>query len=189
MHNIEYRTYAENVNRDWVQKELDHYVAVADYQEDCTGLGKAIRWLDGIAICGDRQMAETVIEQNDRGWYDCLAVKYLEPVRSFNDKKLEQLQQKRRDALDAYHKKDAVWVRGLKAEYVGCRKCGSKMKREYIRTNRCPLCGSDLRPESTLKAVEVAKTKADKAVGACEAYVNTKAKKEVKWLVKIEYHT
>lgn len=189
MHNIEYRSYMENINRDWVQRELDHYVAVADYQEGCTGLGRAIRWLDSLPVYPDYDSAEKAIQSHDKGWYDCLAVRYYEPERSYHSDKLEQLQQKYRDLLDIYHAKNNVWANGLKAEYVSCRKCGSKLKREYIHTNACPLCHADLRPESTLKAVEAAKQRYEKARNACDEYLAKHAKKNVKWLVKIEYHT
>lgn len=189
MHNIEHRSYMENINRDWVQRELDHYVAVADYQEGCTGLGRTIRWLDSLPVYPDYAAAEKAIDANDKGWYDCLAVRYYEPERSYHSDKLEQLQKKYRDLLDAYHEKNSVWAKELKAEYVSCRKCGSKLKREYIRTNACPLCRADLRSESTLKAVEAAKQRYEKARKTCDEYLAKHAKKNVKWLVKIEYHT
>ena len=168
MHNIEYFTYDENVNREWVQKELDHYVACEDHVEGCTGLGRNIRWLDNTAVYGDYGLAEQGIKANDRGWYDCLAVKFMEPVKGFTTEKLEQLKAKARDAGDAYRKKNDVLANCLKAEYIGCKACGSKLKREYIHTNYCPLCRSDLRPMSTLKAVEAAKAKWDKANGTVE---------------------
>lgn len=189
MHNVEFFTYKENIKRDWVQKELDHYAAVADYQEGCKSLGMAIRWLDSFPVYKDYEEAEKMIKQYDRGWYDCLAVRYYEPDMFFNNKKLEEFQSKYRAALDAYHAKDVVWTQGIKAEYVGCRNCGSKLKRELVHTNRCPLCHADLRPDSTLKAVKASKERADKAQKLCDEYINQNAKKHVMWLVKIEYHT
>ena len=75
MHNIEYYTYSENVNRDYVQKELDHHAAVEDWAEGCTGLGKNIRWIEKGGICTDYDSAQRFIETNDHGWYDQLAVR------------------------------------------------------------------------------------------------------------------
>lgn len=189
MHNVEYFTYDENIKRDWVQRELDHYVSCETHREGGHGLGQSIRWLENLPVQGDRGLAEKAIEQNDRGWYDQLAVKFLEPVLGFTDKKVEELRAKERTALDAYHAKDSVWAKGLKAEYVSCKTCGSKLRRQYIQTNYCPLCRKDLRPESTLKAVEAAKSRWHKAQEATKAYIDQHAKKNVKWLVKIEYHT
>ena len=188
MHNIEYFTYDENVKRDWVQKELDHYAAMEDWQEGCSGLGRPIRWLESVGICADYDEAEKCIQDHDRKWYDQLAVRYYEPARGFTNKKLEELRMKERAALDAYHAKDCVWAKGLKAKYIGCKKCGSRIKREYIRTNRCPVCNADLRPETTLNAVKAAELRWKKAQAAANTYLHDHAKKTVKWLVKIEYH-
>lgn len=189
MHNIEYFTYEENIKRDWVQKELDHYVSCETYKEGGNGLGKNIRWLESVGICKDYDEAESCIRDHDRKWYDQLAVRYYEPARGFSDKKLEELRAKERAALDSYHEKDSVWAKGLKAEYIGCKKCGSRIRKQYIRTNHCPVCTSDLRPETTLKAVKAAENRWKKAQAVVNSYICDHAKKTVKWLVKIEYHT
>lgn len=189
MHNVEYYTYNENVDKNNVQKELDAYVAYMDHQEGCSGLGGPIRWLSTEPISANYDLAVKAIERNDQGWYDCLAVKYLEPERGFNDKKLESLKAKSVALYDAYQKKNSVWAAGLKAEYVGCKNCGSKIKREYIRSNNCPVCRAELRPTTTLNAVNAALERYKKARAACDEYANKHAKKMCKWLVKIEYHT
>ena len=67
---------------------------------------------------------------------------------------------------------------------------------KYIYSNRCPLCGAELRPETELKRIEALKAKYDKAFARCvaeqekyEALVR-KANKPVKmWYTKTEYHT
>lgn len=189
MHNIEYYEYDENIKRDWVQAKLDDYVAHEDWQEGCTGLGKPIRWLEHVGICADREEAESVIEDHDRKWYDQLAVRFYQPQRTFKDAKMQEYERKTIAAFDAYRAEDDVWAHGIKAEFVGCKKCGSKLKRLYIKTNRCPVCGTDLRPESTLKAVQSAKSRWIKAQAAENKYRSDHAKKTVRWLVKIEYHT
>lgn len=189
MHNVEYFTYDENIKRDWVQRELDHYVSCETYQEGGHGLGQNIRWLESLGVCENYDEAEQCIKDHDRKWYDQLAVRYYEPAKGFSDKKLEELKAKTSSLLDNYHAKDCVWANGLKSEYTRCKKCGSKIKREYIKTNRCPVCSADLRPETTLKAVQAAKERWEKAWKAVDEYINKHAKKTVKWLVKIEYHT
>ena len=82
-----------------------------------------------------------------------------------------------------------VWAKGLKAEFVGCRHCGSKMRRTLIKSNKCPVCYEDLRPESSIKALGNALHKYKKAQAARNSYECDHSEKEVKWLVKIEYHT
>lgn len=188
MHNIEYYTFQENVKRDYVQKKLDARVRLETVQEGGHGI-EPIRWLDKEPICKDYDSAQELIAKRDRKWYDQLAVRYYEPERGFNDKKLEELHRKTAVALTAYREKDCVWAKGLKAEFVGCKKCGSKIKREYINTNRCPVCHAELRPETTLNAVKAAETKWKKAQAAENSYRLDHSKKSVMWMVKIEYHT
>ena len=72
---------------------------------------------------------------------------------------------------------------------MGCKSCGSKLSRVHIKTNRCPVCGADLRPQTMQKAVEAARAKWNRAQDAYNAYVKAHSKSKVMWLVKIEYHT
>lgn len=88
----------------------------------------------------------------------------------------------------AFHFKDA------KAEYIGCRHCGSKIARKHLRNNNCPVCGADLRPESTLKAIASAYDSYNKANNRLQEEIKKEnAKKrdkaEIRWLVKVEYHS
>lgn len=189
MHNIEHYTYPENVHRDYVQRELNYYVQNETRGEGGHGLDKDIRWLEKLPVCKDYDQAVRTIEINDKGWYDQLAVRYYDHSSKFNNKKLEWLKEREKDALAAYREKDGIWAKNLKAEFVGCRTCGSRLKREYIQSNCCPLCKHDLRPDSTIKAVESALNRYKKAEAARNSYVCDHAPKTVKWLVKIEYHT
>ena len=44
-------------------------------------------------------------------------------------------------------------VSEFKASYVSCPKCGSKINKDYISYDRCPLCKTDLRSETTKKTI------------------------------------
>lgn len=189
MHNIEHYTYNENVKRDWVQKELDHYVANETRGEGGHGLGQNIRWLDSVQVCEDYEAAETKIQSLDRGWYDQLAVRYYEctPAPS---KPLTILREKVKAASDEYYARNGkIWAKTVTAEFVGCKKCGSRLSRVFLKTNRCPVCGNDLRPETMKKSIATAKAKWEKAQAAEREYIKRHGKKKVMWLVKIEYHT
>lgn len=188
-HNIEYYTYEENIKRDWVQQKLDHYVAQADWQEGCSGLPRPIRWLDTVFVYEDQEAAEKAIEGLDRGDYDQLAVRYYEYQK--NDTKARQaLCEKIKITRANYDDKQmTIWAAGLKAEFVSCRKCGSKLKREYIKQNHCPVCHADLRPESTLATIAKAKERWAGSMKALADYDKAHGKRKVMWLVKIEYHT
>lgn len=189
-HNIEYYSYPEKVDRKKVQRQLDAHVAAADYQEGSSGLPKNIEWMDHFAICKNREEAEELIKRYDNGWYDQRAARYYEPEPVFNNKTFASLKEKSTKMFDAYMDKDRViWAKEQKAEYVSCRHCGSKLKRDLIRVNRCPVCGKDLRPESTLKAIEAAKKRYTESLSAVTKYQEDHSPKSIKWLVKIEYHT
>lgn len=73
-HNILMRDYENSVSRQKVQKAMDNYAAMEDWQEGCTGVNP-IRWIES-PVLTNREEAEKYIKAHDRGWYDCLAVRY-----------------------------------------------------------------------------------------------------------------
>jgi hypothetical protein len=73
-HNIKYITYPSSVSQRAVSKKLDAFVAVEDAEEGAVGLPNPIRWID--YTCKNYVEAVEYIKSHDRGWYDCLAVKY-----------------------------------------------------------------------------------------------------------------
>ena len=188
MHNIEYYSYSRNVDKRKVQKELDEYVAHEDWQEGCCGLLRPIRWL-GDKVYLSRQEAEEQIGKLDRGDYDQIAVLYEYHHNPRNDKEKE-LRDKQAECYKEYGKRNAVlYAETVKSAFIGCKKCGSKLARGFIKANSCPVCRAELRPDHMLKSVEVAKNRWVKAQNDLNDYIMRKGKKEVMWLVKIEYHT
>ena len=188
MHNVEYRTYPEDVNKQKVQNDLDHYVSMEDWQEGCGGLYHHIRWL-GDKVYANRDEAESIIEQLDRGDYDNLAVKYYAAV-PFTDAKLKELEKKVRESGEEYAQREKVlYAQTVTAGFISCKSCGSKLNRTKLCTNRCPVCKVDLRPDHMLKSVAVAKNRWEKAQENLKAYRDKKSKKKVCWLLKFEYHT
>ena len=83
-----------------------------------------------------------------------------------------------------------------KAAFIGCPHCASKLNAEHLkqrRRNACPVCGKDMRPQTTLNTLENKKTKiADmrKKVATMEReWKKASLKKgEVRWIVKVECH-
>lgn len=188
-HNIEYRSYDENIHRDFVKRELDHYVSQVDWEEGCSGLYNGIRWLDNVPVRSDYEAAEQYLMDNDRGDYDNLAVRYYEYKRK-NTKQAMALAEKSKAAAAEYRKRDdAVWAETLTSAFVSCKACGSRLSRLHLRGNFCPVCRADLRPETTIKAIERAKEKLEKAQKAEKEYAKQHSDKRVRWLVKFEYHT
>lgn len=195
-HNIRYYDYPEKVNKNKVQSDLDNFVAHEDWQEGCSGLYHKIRWLDPICDC--EEDAESYIEKHDRGDYDSLAVRY--HAASASNSKLDKLQEEYRMACKAYQAslQSDNYPATRKSEYIGCPECGSKLNREILaksrKPNNCPVCNSDLRPVS-IREREVsrfAKAKANKEKAERllreEKKKLAKSSKNIRWMVKIEYH-
>lgn len=192
-HNIEMRSYPENVDRKKVQAFWDDYASHEDWQEGCSGLGASIRWCESAGILSDYDAAEAYINAHDSGWYDQLAVRYYEP----EDVKYTQKVKELRARCNELHQKwcavqSELYAGTVTAEYITCRGCGSKLKRTLLRSNRCPVCNADMRPQYKVDAEQsahdrwkAALSKLSEEEKKCEA----KSKKKVCWLVKIEYHT
>lgn len=192
-HNIKYATYPENCNKAKVQKEWDNYVAHEDRQEGASGLGSSIRWIDH--VCSDSEEAKEYIKERDSGWYDQLAVKFLDYPELIKTQKLLKLEQRAstlRKKLFVEERK--VHAKELKSAYVSCKGCGSRLSTEHIVSNFCPLCRTDLRSPSVLNSIEKLRKQANTAEEAAKAEYRRCCEKQkrgarVCWLVKIEYHT
>lgn len=187
-HNVEHFTYTQNVDKKRVQAELDGYVMHADYYEGCRGLYNDIRWLDK-KIYANSSEAYAAIEALDRGSYDCLAVQFY-AAKPFTDAKRQQLEAKEKEAAKELLKREqTLYPKTLTSALLGCKSCGSRLSVKHLKSNRCPVCDNDLRPDYILKSIEAAKNKAIAATQNLTEYIEKKSKKDVYWLVKIEYHT
>lgn len=187
-HNIDQRSYPENVDRAQVKAELDHFVSMEDWQEGCSGLYRPIRWIETV-ICDDYEKAVEYIANADRGDYDNVAVRYYNFLPYF-DAKSNELQDKKDKAYKKYRDaENVVYPKTVKAAYITCKVCGSKLSRVKLTGNYCPFCKNNLCPDSHKEKVKAAKDRFIKASENLRKYVRSKAKKEVLWLVKFEYHT
>lgn len=186
MHNIEHYDYREDVDKKVVQAELNEYVSHRTWQEGGDGIDP-IRWNN--YVCKNYKEAEKWIEQNDKGWYDQLAVKYYSPIDT-KTAKLDELDKKIREAYKVFDERNGVcYPKTRTSEFIGCGKCKSRMASKYLSGNFCPVCHTDLRPETMIKSIEAARTKWENAQKNRAEYVDKHSKKEIRWLVKIEYHT
>lgn len=186
-HNICHRIYPEKVNKKNVQEEWDEYVRMEDWQEGASGLVNPIRWID--KIYATEEEAHKAIEEMDRGWYDQLAVKFYNPI-TFSNKKTEELHTVTSDAYKEYTKRNTeLYANTITSALITCKGCNSKLAREYLKSNHCPVCRAELRPEHMLKRIAAAERKYQTALKNEKEYTLKHAKKEICWLVKIEYHT
>lgn len=203
-HNIQYFTYSKDVNKKQVNADIDNYVAHEDYQEGCSGLYSPIRWID--KILDTYEDAEEYINSHDKGDYDSLAVMYYEYPKFKETKTYEVLKERAERLKKRYLElRDRIHYADVKSKFITCRFCESKISTDVLsnkvksyafwgKRNDCPVCGRDLRPESALDIIEKARQNAEKAEKDLKAERRKIEKKlirqaEIKWLVKIEYHT
>lgn len=194
MHQINYDTYKENVDKNKVQKELDNRARYAS-GEGATGLGANIRWLSSAPVQKDRDTAEKYLSDHDKGWYDQLAVRFYEyDAADLRSKKIDDAVEKRR--LCMQEKKEflnAVIEDRKKKAYISCKECGSKIATAYVSLNICPVCKGILLTDTQARKIAAYDSKSKKYAAIVEEEENKLKEKQrkkaiVKWLVKTEYH-
>lgn len=184
-HQINYYTYALDCKKQDIIDELNEE---CEYSSDSrSGLPNPIRWLD--VTLDDYDDAVKYIEAHQRQWYDQVAVKYKQYPRQSTSKAAIVLTDRIKKQKDALTKIVAEsHVSNRTSEFIGCEKCGSKLKRTLLPGDCCPLCRTDLRSKTNLDRIANAKAKLDELNQKMEEQVKKDCKPVVKWLVKIEYH-
>ena len=188
-HNIRYEDYKLDVDKKKVQASWDEYVQHEDWQEGASGLPMPIRWVDSIFESYDD--ARKYIEREDeRTWYNCMAVKYKEYKRNPNSKAILDLDKRIKDQYDNIEKiKKEASIKNRTSKYIGCPACGSSLSSEHLHGEKCPLCGNDLRSPTNLNRIANANRKYNDLLTKRAEQIKKDNKPEIRWLVKIEYHT
>ena len=44
-------------------------------------------------------------------------------------------------------------INTFKSKLIGCPNCGSKINKEYIKRDKCPICNNDLRSKTTIETI------------------------------------
>ncbi len=136
-------------------------------------------------IFADIESAEKYILQLS-GFYGGYAVQFYEQstVTAEMKKIADRIKQnqERKNKYEAEHS-----VKKFKADFVGCKACGSKLNKQKLRGETCPLCYTDLRSPTTLKQLEQFNHK-EKMYKEQYRQAKPKDKKKTCWLVKYEYH-
>lgn len=186
MHNIIHWTYPETTSISKIENEVVNYV---HSHGDRYGTEK-IEILSTKPF-DNREQAETYILEMDKNFYGGYAVKFYDYSKTKNTKKIDELNakldetfKKRDEYISTHHVKD------FKASFIGCAKCGSKLSRQHLICDKCPVCHNDLRAESTLERISsFAKRIKEYQEKITQETQKQKDKAEIKWLVKFEYHS
>lgn len=193
-HITKHFTFPEDCDKASVQAKCNHLAEMDDWQEGCSGVS-SIRWL-GHILCNSYEEAEEEVKKQDRGWYDCLAVRYRENEPTKSSKSTQNASERVNEAQKAYNSlkiKVESDFATCKSEFIGCKSCGSKLNRKLLKTPACPLCGQSLLSPTALDRLEKAKERIKKAQIALSDSAEKDEKKrkktgKIRWLVKIEYH-
>lgn len=189
-HNIQYYTYKETTDKNVITSELNEYVEKSTWEEGGNGLVHPIRFID--EVLPDYDAGVEYIQQHDKGWYDCLAVKFKTYPNDKTTKKLDDLTAKFNEAHGKFAAAaNKVVVKDFKSEFIGCKHCGSKIKKEYIKTNYCPVCNKDMRSDAVKDKISQLHKRQQQLADAIKEEKRKISVKygETMWLVKIEYHT
>lgn len=185
MHNIGYLVEKENCNK---SKVMTHIMEIAERDGDGYDTGQ-MHWHDRQAPLKNRDEAEKFIKDHDRGWYDDHAVKFYCHDNVKTTKKMTEIRERiksinlKRDEYTRDHS-----VKKLKAAFVSCPKCGSKLAREKLWGEQCPLCRTDLRSKTTLDTLKRYQERIDEEYAKLKAE-QEKQQGEICWLIKYEYHS
>lgn len=184
-HEIKYRTYPAS----WSLKQItDDVLSCVSQSGDRYGTS-SVR-VPTEKVFDSQEEAQSFIEKGDRHWYDGVAVKYMDFTYAEDTEKIKELRAELRDIIRSqgeYIK--AHSVHSQKAKFIGCPSCGSKLNKDRLGGEKCPLCWCDLRAASTLERI----SSFDKRIEKCNEKIvkeqlKRKEKGDVKWLVKFEYH-
>lgn len=186
MHNIMYDVYAEKTTKQAITEKVSY-----DVRHSGDGYGTETVQFPTSNVFETYEAAQNYIESIDKDFYGGYAVKFYDFSKVKNTKKIDELEAKIRDTHTKRNEYEKVHsVKNQKAAFIGCSKCGSKLSREMLRSEKCPLCYTDLRANTTLERlssfdsrVKEYRKKID------EERIKEKKKAEIKWLVKYEYHS
>ena len=194
-HAIEHYTFSEKTNKGLIYAELQERAEAATWEEGGGGLPNPIRWID--KVLPDYESALAYIQEVDNGWYDQIAVKFKQAEAVKPTKKLQEMNMRLRELQQEYEiASKKVVAADFKSDFVGCKNCGSKINREYIKSNACPVCKFDMRSDTTKNNLTRMKERIVKLRNEIKEeesklkakQVSKDKKAPVYWLVKIEYH-
>ena len=183
-HIFGHRAYDENCDRNLVYDEI-----CEEAENEGDGYCGPLHWHDEVKPLRNREEAERWISEHDNGHYDDHAVRFYAYSNVTRTRAIEDLERRIKELSDkskAYA--EAHSVKNFKAAFVGCPKCLSKVARGYVRYDKCPVCGEDLRSKTTLDTLSGYEQKRKELSKRLKEEEEKHSDKTVMWLVKYEFH-
>jgi len=91
----------------------------------------------------------------------CCIVSFVGPTKA-DERKRKTLEQRQIDAANKHYQLQRQLCDALnqsKSQFIGCKKCGSRLARAYVKNGKCLVCGQTLLSETALKRLETARQK------------------------------
>lgn len=189
-HAIDFISVPENTSKENRYKEsVDFARCNVDREENPSG-SYGNYWKEYNHICDSYEEAEDFLYS--KGAYHDGCVRYREYPAGKSTKKeieLEKRIEKIHDQRETFRKGHSVST--LKAKLITCPECGSKIAREYLESENCPVCGTDMRAKYIIEKIAFYDEKERILTEELsnEKKKNARKKKAtIKWLIKTEVH-
>lgn len=177
--------------------ELNDFVEHEDWEEGGCYPADKLHW-HYETVYDTRADAERAIHDMETTWHLDHAVLFhdTDAVETKPTKQCETLEQRiatLKKQRDEYVSKNHADCRT--SAYIGCPKCGSKIRREFLKgRDACPVCGGELRSDTVMKRItsydaRIADAKKQLAKLDRERSKRVSKKAPVKWLVQWSYHS
>ena len=185
-HEIKYIVCKENQSRQDIMDDIQSYA-----RRHGDGYSSYVTWHEKVPPLDSYDEARAFIDKHYNGNYSDHAVRYYDYRNVPDSAKIKKIQvqiQELRTAKSEWIKSHSV--KAQKAQYIGCSKCGSKLSKNHLHGECCPLCGTDLRSGYILEKIEWYDNKINMCYDAIqEERKKQKNKAEIMWLVKFEFHS
>lgn len=177
-------TFDKNTKKEEIKKEVNEIL-----HRERLLLSGNIEFKD-TKIFDTQEEAEEYLD-NSRFEHDSIGVLFNDysgiNIKSAKLISLEQDLEETNNKLRNYRKEHSV--KNFKAEFITCKKCGSRINKKYIQFEMCPLCDNSFKSETVKKTINNYLTKMEKINDLIKVERNKlerKLKKDakVKWLVK-----
>lgn len=184
-HCVMYTTYPATRSLDDIKNDVINIVC-----DSGDGYGTENLRMPTDKIFNSYEDAQNYTHAVDKGDYDGIAVKYRNILALTDNNIISELRTTISDIVSKknnYVKEHSV--KKHKASYISCQSCGSKLNKEKLKAEYCPLCNTDLRSASTLERISAFDKQIDKCrIKIHQERLKQKDKAPVEWLVKYEYH-
>ncbi|MBS6535859.1 hypothetical protein [Peptoniphilus harei] len=125
-----------------------------------------------------------------RGSYNDFAIPFYSSVKQEPTKQMKNLIRRlEKITVDKCEYDEKHSIKNLSSKLITCKHCESKLAKDFLKRNNCPVCGKDLRSQYILDRIK--KYDEDyKKVNKQLVEISKKRNKKgpIKWLVKVEVH-